>query len=173
MYTNKKFKKCYKFLCLALLSVSPLAHAGAVAEMYACVYLAVKPDSTMVATFKTKNIQCMNRQGKMTETLKLTQKGVSCKRIGEVESQNFGGSCATDHHRWGLTYNIAGTQYSGSTSSEWYFPLIGNATVELFDRTSPTNPGLCLTKDKCSTSSQSFSKYAYPKLYVIFYPNET
>jgi hypothetical protein len=166
------------FLLAALLSVVALsagmAHAGAGANVNACVYFATKPATalTVNVTPGGSGTHCMNDTGKAT-TITVTSAGVTCSSVGYVEakaSSTKGDLCATDKSKWPLSYSIPGTAYSGGTQSQWNTGTQNNS-MDLDNQPAGTN--VCGQGALCPSTSWTWNAGSQGPLYIIFQPGYT
>lgn len=153
---------------------SQLAHAGAGAQVNACVYFATKPATTLTVsvTPNGSGTHCMNDTGSST-TFQVNTAGVTCGSVGYVEakaSSTKGDLCATDKSRWPLSYSIAGTAFSGQTQTQWNTGTQNNS-MDLNDQPAGTN--VCGGKALCPSTSWTWNAGSQGPLYIIFQPGFT
>lgn len=165
------------YCSLALALIPPgMAHAGAGANVYACVYLPVAPAAPMQAgmTPGGAGTHCMNDVGKAT-SFTVTNAGVTCGSIGYVEekgSSTKGDTCATDTSSWPLSYTLTQggtpTPYSGATNSEWARPGLRSNTMSLKNYSKGTV--VCGSQALCTATSWEWDGGTQGPLYIIFQP---
>lgn len=92
---------------------------------------------------------CMKRRGKQASMV-VTKTGVTCTSLGDVEVDDDGW-CYVQDSRWGMSYNVDGKSWSGSTDSEWSTGPV-HTEIELTDSSAGTMvcgaPALCDSKNK-------------------------
>lgn len=155
---------------LMAMSVS-LAHAGAGANVNACINLPVKPSTPLQVTVAAggSGTHCMNDTGTGT-SFTVSSAGVTCGSVGYVEakaSSTKGDTCATDSSNWPLSYTIANTAYSGATQSAWS----GAGSRNNINLNNPSNyTVVCGTSALCNSTSASWDHGTQGPLYIIFQP---
>lgn len=163
-------------LAVAFAAVVPLAaHAGAGANIQACIYLPVAPIAPLQVSFTAGGSidHCMNNTGK-NGSLTASAAGVTCTSVGYVEgksSSSGGDTCATETSVWLLSYKVANTAYTGSTQSTWSHPLFQSNHMTLRDFSSGTV--VCGNSDLCKSTSQEWPSGTQGPLYIIFQPQAT
>ncbi len=148
------------------------AYAGAEAEVHACVYFS-NFDKNLRVTFTPKARHCMYKQGR-AKTLHVNSEGVHCTSLGHVEgksSSSGGDLCATADSVWDLSYTISDTPYSGSTSSNWWHPILSHQHVKLIDADKSTN--ICSSDSLCNAKEQDWGSSEVGEVYIIFRPSIT
>jgi len=158
------------FVSLLLGGTSAMAGAGA--NMYACVYLAVTPAQSIVFNFKAGGSadHCMNDIGHDT-TVTASSAGVSCSDVGYVEekgSSSGGDTCATDTSTWILSYSATTGGYSGSTQAHMSHPFLGHNHIELSNQSPDTY--VCSTDNLCNSTKQQWDAGTTGPMYIIFEP---
>ena len=148
-----------------------MAHAGAGANVNACINLPVKPNSplTVKVSAARSGTHCMNDAGNDT-SFTVSAAGVTCSSVGYVEakaSSTKGDLCATDTSTWPLSYSITNTAYSGSTQSSWS----GAGSTNSVNLNNPSkNTVVCGTNALCNSTSWQWNHGTQGPLYIIFQP---
>jgi hypothetical protein len=91
----------------------------------------------------------MKRRGKKASML-VTKPGITCVSLGDVEV-NDDSWCYWHQSRWGMSYNVDGKSWSGSTDSRWFTGPV-HTEIELRDSSAGTvvcgGPALCDAESK-------------------------
>jgi hypothetical protein len=165
------YLKIHSVVALACMTQLPdPASAGAEATVHACVYFA-DIEQPLEVTFTPKRVHCMYKQGTSAK-LTVSSVGVHCKSLGHVEgkSSSTGGDvCATADSVWDLSYTIKGTAYSGSTSTNWWHPILSHQHVKLLNPVAGTV--LCASASLCNSMQQSWDNSDIGDVYIIFKPS--
>ncbi|MCS4510459.1 hypothetical protein [Xylophilus ampelinus] len=148
-----------------------MAHAGAGANVNACVYLTSKPSVPMTVNVTPggSGTHCMHEKGH-SATLTVSNAGVTCVSVGYVEakaSSSGGDLCATDKSKWPLSYAITGTAFSGSTQTQWHTGTRNNS-IDLHSPSPGTN--VCGQSSLCTSTSWTWNAGTQGPLYIIFQP---
>lgn len=172
MKTNKKLLLVSMFSVVTL--STGIAHAGAGANVNACVYFATKPATALTVTVTPggSGTHCMHETGKAT-TISVINAGVTCSSVGYVESKassTKGDLCATDDSKWPLSYSISNTAYSGGTQTKWSSGTQNN-TMYLDSQSAGTN--VCGQGSLCTATSWTWNAGSQGPLYIIFQPGYT
>ncbi len=172
MKANKIFSAVGVFTVVTL--SAGMAHAGAGANVNACVYFATKPATTLTVTVTPggSGTHCMNNTGSAA-TINVSSAGVSCSSVGYVEakaSSTKGDLCATDKSKWPLSYSIANTAYSGQTQTQWNTGTSNNS-MDLNNQPAGTN--VCGANTLCPSTTWTWNAGSQGPLYIIFQPGYT
>lgn len=148
-----------------------MAHAGAGAQVYACIHLPDEPSSPLTVKVKVgdSGTQCMNAVGENT-TLIVSTAGVTCSSVGYVEAKPCSKKSdlnATDTSTWSLSYSIQNTAYSGSTQTSWHSSGIVNF-IKLSDASEGTI--VCGAQALCDSTSYQWKAGTLGPLYIILQP---
>jgi hypothetical protein len=167
----KNYALIWAAFCAPII-LSTSAYAGAGANMNACVYLAVAPDTPIKFAFKAGGSadHCMNNTGNDV-TFSASAAGVTCGSVGYVEekgSSSGGDTCATDTSTWVLGYSTDQSGYSGSVQSHMSHPLFGSNHVEISNQSPGTY--ICSTSNLCNSTSLVWDSGTQGPLYMIFKP---
>jgi hypothetical protein len=147
------------------------AHAGAGANVNACVSLPTKPmqPMTVSVTAGGAGTHCMNDKGSNT-SFTVNSAGVTCASVGYVEakaSSTKGDTCATDSSNWPLSYTISNTAFSGATQSGWS----GAGTRNSVNLENPSKDTVvCGSNSLCNATSWNWDHGTQGPLYIIFQP---
>ena len=131
------------------------------AQMYACVYYKVDPETPFDVYFTAgaSGDKCMTQRGS-NGSMKVTSKGVTCASLGVVESDTDR-TCYWKSSFWGTSYVANGI--SGATNSQWS-DNYSDAYIELQDASSGTN--VCASKANCQASKQRWTYDTKSDIYV-------
>lgn len=157
-------------LAISALFAGP-AHAGAGANVNACINLPTKPATPMQVSVKAggSGTHCMNDSGN-NASFTVTSAGVTCASVGYVEakaSSTKGDTCATDSSNWPLSYTISGSAFSGTTQSGWS----GAGTRNSINLENPSKDTVvCGSDSLCNSTSWNWNHGTQGPLYIIFQP---
>jgi hypothetical protein len=93
---------------------------GALANVYAGIYLPTPLQQDISVEFTPESNECMNQTGNKAKMfIKKGDVGVQYVGIGTVERKHSGCKCLTSQAFWTLGYNVPDTPYSGSVRTQW------------------------------------------------------
>lgn len=172
MKANKSLLSASVFGVAAL--SAGMAHAGAGANVNACVYFPTKPATALVVNVTPggSGTHCMHDTGNAA-TINVTSAGITCAPVGYVESKassTKGDLCATDKSNWPLSYTITGTSYSGGTQTQWHSGTQNNS-IDLISQPAGTN--VCGLGALCPSTTWTWNAGSQGPLYIIFQPGYT
>ncbi|OSS53055.1 hypothetical protein B5807_03072 [Epicoccum nigrum] len=110
---------------------------------------------------------CMKRRGKKASML-VTKPGITCVSLGDVEV-NDDSWCYWQQSRWGMSYNVDGKSWSGSTDSRWF---TGPVHTEIELRDSSAGTVVCGGPALCDAESKEWRNDGNDAIYIIFKPTQ-
>jgi hypothetical protein len=104
---------------------------------------------------------CMKRKGKNV-SMYVTQQGITCTSLGDVEVDDDG-LCYWQESRWGVSYNVEGKSWSGSTDSRW---STGPVHTEIELRDSSRGTSVCGSQALCDAHGKEWRNGGNDAIYV-------
>ncbi len=142
-----------------------VAHAGKGANVYGCVYLKVKPPSSVTINFTPVATNCMQDDAKGNpQTMQASEAGLTCVLIGYIEAKGSGW-CAFQDSTWSLGYSSPNNSWSGSTQST--FKTGSGITLSNY------SAGTSVSTTKAAGTATGTDWNDQGPIYIVFTPDAT